>query len=110
MNTASGALPLGVAHVPLCALRPDVVPAIVPPPGAMAIGLAHVPPATVVVVVLEVVVVVDGLVVLVVTGDVVEVELVDVDDVVLVVVGLGGGVTVRLKVPLRPPYPSTIRK
>ena len=99
-KTCSGALRLAdAAQLPERALAPEVIPVSVPPPGAMAIGAAQLPPAGMVVVVgLEVVVVV-----------------IEVDVVVLEVVVVGpGGATVTLKVPLDPPhepaYPSITMK
>jgi len=73
------------AHVPACWLVPEVEPTNVPPPAGIIAGSAHVVGASVVVVS----------------------EVVVVTVVVVTVVGVGGGVMVRLKLPLWPEYPST---
>src|SRR5437762_1930277 len=98
--------------------RPDMKP---PPPGRVvvvvdlvAVDVVVVVGGRVVVVVVDDDVVVGGRVVVVVVDDDVvvggRVVVVVVDDDVVVVVEAPGGVTVRVKVPVAPPYPSTTMK
>src|SRR5437762_3683 len=98
--------------------RPDMKP---PPPGRVvvvvdlvAVDVVVVVGGRVVVVVVDDVVVVGGRVVVVVVDDDVvvggRVVVVVVDGDVVVVVEAPGGVTVRVKVPVAPPYPSTTMK
>src|SRR5712691_2758283 len=84
-KTSSGEVP-ELPQLPACVLVPLVVPLKVPPWAGIWVGLPQAPPASVVVVV--------------------ELTL----SVVLLVVEAPGGVTVRLKVPCAPPYPSTTMK
>jgi len=81
-KTRSGEVPV-LPQLPVCELVPLVVPLKVPPCAEMTVALLQLPG--------RVVVVVGGLV-------------------VVVVVAAPGGVTVRLKVPCDPPYPSTMMK
>src|SRR5213594_3868559 len=84
-KTCSGEVP-EFPQLPACVLVPLVVPPKVPPWAGIWVGLPQAPPASVVVVV--------------------ELPL----SVVVLVVEAPGGVTVRLKVPGAPPYPSTTMK
>src|SRR5213593_672376 len=88
-KTCSGEVP-ELPQLPASELVPLVVPLKVPPCAGMTVGLVHAPPPGRVVVVAVVVV----------GGGVV----------VVVVVEAPGGVTVRLKLPCVPPYPSTTMK
>src|SRR6266496_2661146 len=94
-KTSSGEVP-ELPQLPACVLVPLVVPLKVPPSAGITVGLVHAPASVVVVV--EVVV------------GVVVVALVVVAGAEVVVVAPAGGVTVRLKVPCDPPYPSTMMK
>ena len=82
-KTRSGEVP-ELPQLPACEVVPLVVPLNVPPAAEMTVGLLQAPGSVVVVV--------------------------DVAAVNVVVVEAPGGVTVRLKVPCAPPYPSTTMK
>jgi len=82
-KTRSGELP-ELPQLPACELVPLVVPLNVPPAAEMTVGLLQAPGSVVVVV--------------------------DVAALNVVVVEAPGAVTVRLKVPCAPPYPSTTMK
>jgi len=94
-KTRSGEVP-ELPQLPACELVPLVVPLNVPPAAEMTVGLLQAPGSVVVVVDVAAVNVV--------------VVVVDVAAVNVVVVEAPGGVTVRLKVPCAPPYPSTTMK
>jgi hypothetical protein len=113
-NTYSGAV-FVVPHVPVRALAPAVTPVNTPPAGGITVAVAHVPAGNVVVVLLVVLVVVLLLEVVVLEVVLMLVVVLFVVDVVVtvelvVVVGRGGGVTVRLNAPLAPLKPSTKMK